>query len=173
MSAVTATVDQLSTVISNGAFKLIAVDGFHASGKTTLTRNLSQRCKLPRISADDHLNRNQGHFFDRLRLPEIAESIGNSPRCIFEGVCALQILEAINVKPDIIIYVKRMASWGWADGDHLENLDIKTQQPPEPGTIPNEPLQVALQGLWREVVLYHQRYQPHLIANYVFERPPT
>ncbi|MBC7548640.1 MAG: hypothetical protein H7224_08365 [Polaromonas sp.] len=173
MPVVTATIDQLSAVISNSAFKLIAIDGFQNSGKTTLAKILSQHCKLPRISADDHLNRNQGHFFDSLRLPEIAGSIRNSPQCIFEGICSLQILEAVHVKPDITIYVKRMARWGWADGEHLENLDIKTESLPKAGLIPLEPLQVALQGLWNEVVTYHQRFQPHLVATYVFERPPT
>lgn len=170
MPTVTSTIDDLSACIGNGKLNLIAIDGFHASGKTTLAKQLSDRYELPIVSADNYLNRNQGSYFNQLRLLEIASSISQSPQCIFEGICALQILDAINIKPDLLIYVKRMALWGWADEDHLERPDSRATQQQTVDLVPLESLQIAIGGLREEVVTYHLNYQPHLVANYVFER---
>jgi hypothetical protein len=161
------TIEDVASAISLKATGLIAIDGFQASGKTTLAKALSQRCGFPVVSADDYLNRNMGSFFAHLRLEELSAALQQHKSCIFEGICCLKILEALGFPAGVLVYVKRMAIWGWADEDELPpegqaSSDLQSEAP--------DPVQVALQSLWAEVAQYHRHYRPHQAAGVVYER---
>ena len=164
---------EIASAVSTDSDRVIAVDGFQASGKTTLGRALAGHLGIRLVSADDYLNRNKGAFFDHLRLGELAGALTSPEPCIFEGVCALQILDAVGVIADKLVYVKRMAVWGWADSDELEpDLDL-SGSPLHTLSVtkgPADPIQVALSKLWAEVAGYHKRYRPHEVADIVYER---
>ncbi len=167
------TPEDVASAISGDSHRLIAIDGFQGSGKTTLARTLGKLLNMPVVSADDYLNRNQGAFFGHLRIEELASALMNRGPCIFEGVCTLQILEAVGDQPNVLIYVKRMAIWGWADEDELGNvLATPNGSPPRALEAAEQldPLQIALQGLWGEVAQYHRRYRPHEFAHVLYER---
>jgi hypothetical protein len=151
---------QLAHAVSPEGLQLISVDGFHASGKTTLARALGAAWQRRVVSADDYLIRNQGTFFASLRLADLAAALVRGP-VIFEGVCAQQILEALGIQPDLMIYIKRMAMWGWADDPDLDN---------DPLEGPIDPLQAQLRTLWEEVATYHRRYMPQASADVCVER---
>jgi hypothetical protein len=167
------TPEAVASAISLDTTRVIAIDGFQASGKTTLAGALSDQLKLPVISADDYVTKNQGAFFEYLKLEELAAALRLHERCIFEGVCCLQILQAVGVHANVLVYVKRMAIWGWADEDELESF-VSTPRGPSDATPLNteirDPLQVTLRNLWEEVAQYHRQYRPHEVANLMYER---
>ena len=167
------TPEEVASAASVHAIRVIAIDGFQASGKTTLARTLSKQLGIPAVSADDYLVKNQGAFFKYLKFEELSAALRAHERYIFEGVCCLQILQTIGVAASAVVYVKRMAVWGWADEDELESFVGAPSG--EPGSNSSavearDPLQITLQNLWEEVAEYHRQYRPHEVANLVFER---
>ena len=152
---------------------VIAIDGFQASGKTTLASTLAEKLNMPLISADDYLLKNQGAFFEYLQLEKVSAALRRHERCIFEGVCCLKILQAVDTDANLLIYVKRMAIWGWADESELESFGSVSNSTTESSPLITEmqdPLQINIHNLWKEVVLYHSQYRPHEVANLVYER---
>jgi hypothetical protein len=170
------TPEAVASAISVNATRVIAIDGFHASGKTRLARALSEKLNIPAISADDYLTKYQGAFFDYLKLDEISAALQSHERCIFEGVCCLQVLQEVGVRASTLVYVKRMAIWGWADEDELDSF-ISTSSGNR-GAISSTaemrgPLQIGLRNLWEEVAQYHHQYRSHEIADLVYQRSAT
>ncbi|MEI8573729.1 hypothetical protein J0667_17445 [Methylomonas sp. WH-1] len=166
--------DEVASAISPKGLQVIAIDGFQASGKTTLARSLAAHWNLNIISADDFLHRNQGGFFANLKLKELSDHLrkANTPY-IFEGLCALQILDAVKVQPDLMIYVKRMTDHGWADGMALDTYMPSSDDcvlPTQNFVEPLDLMKVILRTLWEEVAHYHKSYQPHKNASIFFER---
>jgi hypothetical protein len=96
------------------------------------------------------------------------------PRAILEGLCALQILEAVKLSPDLMIYVKRMTiQGGWADAMGIDTSMLSSSGvvlPTQNATEPLNALQVSLRALWEEVAQYHKLYQPHKRADVLYER---
>jgi hypothetical protein len=144
---------------------LIAVDGFQGSGKTTLAGELGKLIGREVLSADDFLHRDQGSFYAHLDLAKLSDTLDERHPCIFEGICCLQVLRGINRRPASLVYVKRMAVWGWADEDELTRCNCE-------GLL----MEVATvttglpSNLWDEVAAYHARFRPHECADIVYER---
>ncbi|WP_367155643.1 hypothetical protein [Methylomonas sp. HYX-M1] len=147
--------------------RLVAVDGFQASGKTTIARALGVGLGRRVISADDYLHRHQGSFFVNLDIERLAADVQALDSCVLEGVCCLQVLEAIGETSDCLVYVKRMAKWGWAEEDELEKYAV---QGVAHLSKPTEPLAISLRTLWDEVARYHIQFQPHVVATITYER---
>lgn len=164
---VSRTLDDIISLLPKDAPRLIAIDGFQAAGKTTLAKQLANHLCLTVVSADDYLNRNQGSFFRHLDLKKLSAVLCQQERCIFDGVCCLQVLQAIGVRANVLVYVKRMAIWGWADQEELETF-VEGSSPF--GSQEPDPLQITLHNLWSEVAKYHHQYRPHLVANIIHER---
>lgn len=167
------TAEAIASAIAFDTTRVIAIDGFQASGKTTLARALSEQWNIPVISADNYLIKNRGEFFKYLRLEELSAELRAHERYIFEGVCCLQILQAIGVTANVLVYVKRMAAWGWADEDELASFassPSSTAEETPPMAEMRDPLQTTLRDLWEEVALYHWQYRPHEVADLSYER---
>jgi hypothetical protein len=146
---------------------LVAVDGFQASGKTTVASVLGVGLGRRVISFDDYLHRNQGSFFPSLDVERLAADVKAVESCILEGVCCRQVLQAIGETSACLVYVKRMAKWGWADEDELEAYTVHGLAHI---SRPTDPLAIPLRTLWEEVARYHTRFQPHLVATISYER---
>jgi hypothetical protein len=85
---------------------------------------------------------------------------------IVSGVCILRVLEAVQLRPDVLVYVKRMRKWGWADEDEVNGDELERTAEALGVKAEAWPLQV-------EVREYHRRYCPHERAAIVLERLDT
>ncbi len=93
---------------------------------------------------------------------------------IVEGICVLQILDRLGIRPDAFVYVKRVAHGYWLDEDHFDpQLPIEDHLAGVRESI--RPVAEMLgesgeQGLAEEVIRYHAEYRPHERATIVFLR---
>ena len=153
--------------------RLIAVDGAHGSGKSTLASELAVLLGAKVIGGDSFLRKNRGTFFENLDLELLRDAIDPTNICILESICLRQIVQALSIKPDSFIYVKRMARWGWADEDELvpvvpieEHLArLKNQATMFLDGPEHEDL-----GLWDEVIRYHANFAPDKHSDFIFLR---
>jgi hypothetical protein len=159
--------EQVASALLSHRAGLIAVDGFQGSGKSTLAKTLGHALGLKVIHADDYLIRNRGAFFKYLVTDRIATDVAATGPCIIEGLCCLKILQAIGQDANCLVYVKRMAIWGWADEDELESYATKGLKVLH-GQV--DPLAQSLHDLWDEVAGYHMQFQPHIATNIIYER---
>ena len=159
--------EKVASALSMRAAGLVAIDGFQGSGKSTLAQAIGPALNLKVFKADDYLARNQGSFFDHLDLDRLVADVTAAGPCIVEGICCLKVLHALGRSADSLIYVKRMAKWGWADEGELESYTTNGLTPLQE---PVEPLAKSPQNLWDEVRRYHTQFQPHVLANIVYER---
>src|SRR5437879_4812525 len=70
--------------------RLIAIDGWMASGKTHLARDLAVRLSIPCCDLDAFVQPEHEVFLPALRLDELREEIAEHQRIIVAGVCVLQ-----------------------------------------------------------------------------------
>ena len=156
---------------------VIAIDGVLGVGKSTLSRRLAKRLGCSVVHLDKHLRKRRGTFFTALRIGQISRAMTQgSSISIIEGVCALQVLEKLNVSPTAIVYVKRMKNGIWRDEEatipttslsqHLEKLrnernEIAQSLQETPASGPS---------LTEEVVTYHANYFPQLKATHEYLR---
>lgn len=170
----TTSVFEIATLLRGVNAKKIAIDGADGSGKSTLARELGTTLGLRIVHLDDFVDRGKGAFFEHLNLAAVAEDIASDKPILIEGICMLQVLEAIGVEADAIVYVKRMGDHYWLDEGHLdpdgpleEHLAVlRTELAPiaaklgESGDL----------GLAEEVIRYHANYRPHEGATVAFLR---
>src|SRR6266550_4361932 len=112
--------EQLAAIIRERALaarSVIGIDGATGSGKSTVAAALGQLLKAEVLSLDSFLNQNEGRFFKSLRLEELTSRLGEAKgTTIVEGVLLLQVLEALSVSCDVLVYVKRVGLAGrWQD----------------------------------------------------------
>ena len=115
----TDSVAELSRIVAMRKAHLIAVDGAHGSGKSTLAKALARELKAEVIETDLFLRRHQGGYMRHLDCEAISKAVNPAAPCILEGICMRQVVAAARLDPQVYIYVKRMAIWGWADEDEL------------------------------------------------------
>jgi hypothetical protein len=138
---------------------IIGVDGWTGAGKTTLAGSLANEVAGDFYDLDCALTKDQRCYVPALRLGEICERLTQPQTLIFvAGICLRQVFELAEIKAGAHIYVKRMASWGWADESELDGVC-----PEIPGS--------SGEGTRREMRPYHEHWKPHLRADYEFHRP--
>ncbi len=144
--------------------KLIAIDGFMSSGKTTLAIQVAEELSGIRVGLDCYVEseREASDYVGLLRLTDLAEDL-NKLRAAFDyvvidGICMLEALESISVSPDLYVYVKRISQMGlWQDGFHLEDYESTGEEC-------NFARQSELE--------YHASRRPHELAAIVYHRRP-
>ena len=107
------------TLRASGA-KFIAIDGTDGSGKSTLASDLGKSLNVKVLHLDDFIAKGRGHYLTAIDHTAIQRALANSTSWIVEGVSILQVLEAIDVKPDALVYIKRMSHGLWSDKDELD-----------------------------------------------------
>jgi adenylate kinase family enzyme len=168
LQTVISNVHALVKILCTGAHRqarLIAIDGAGGAGKSTLGAQLAAALDdFVHVDLDCFLIAKQDKFFDALRLDAVkAAVVASGRRVIMTGICLLRVLEAAGVRPDVLIYVKRMRKWGWADEDELEGDEIEHFALSLKVGIEEWPFQV-------EVRDYHRAYRPQDRATIVLER---
>ena len=115
------------------------------------------------MDLDTFLVEKTNKFFGALRLDDLQDALQMPGLTFISGICMMRVLDALNMRADALIYVKRMRKWGWADedevdGDELEKHAASVGVPPETFALP------------LEVRDYHRSYQPHHRAHILLER---
>ncbi|MEM7700749.1 MAG: shikimate kinase [Pseudomonadota bacterium] len=141
-----------------GELGVVGIDGWTGVGKTTLGERLAKELGGTFFDLDCALTHDRKAYVSAIRISEVSEAFANQRRpLVVSGICLLEVLEKAAVKLDSSVYVKRMAAWGWADEDELRGIDFGV-----PGAS-GEPVREELRR-------YHQNWQPHLSADYEFQR---
>ena len=137
---------------------IIGIDGWTGVGKTTLGRKLAADLGASLYDLDEALIKDQQHYFSALRLADVREAFERPRRLLFvSGICVRRVLAELGTTASAHIYMKRMASWGWADEDELS------------GRVP-EFSGASGEQVRKELQLYHESWQPHATADYEFHR---
>ena len=140
--------------------KPVLIDGWMSAGKSTLARALATAVHGQMLDADEYLIRNQDAFIAALDTIALQEAFFNAERPILAGVCMRQIHALLGSPHASHVYVKRMASWGWADEDDVI-LDVSDCSNKEQARTPS---------LVLEVRAYHGLWHPHETADFIYER---
>ena len=155
-------VDALAGALS-GRFPgpaIVGIDGWTGVGKTTLAQLLSGKLQGSFYDLDTALIRDQKHYVAALRSDEIRQVLSEADGLLFvSGICLRHVFQEVGMAANAHIYMKRMATWGWADEDEISGLAA----PEIPGA--------SGEKVREELRLYHGSYQPQLVADYEFQRP--
>jgi len=165
-----------ATILSkhSGRF-LIGIDGALGSGKSTLADAIAPTLKAEVVSLDLFLNEQQGQYFKSLRLEQLKRRIaGARGPTVVEGVCLLQVLDAISTPYDELVYVKRMDG-GWSDEAECDVpsdpeariAELLTQMREIDQAMGGEPSK-ALPAGREEVLRYHAKYRPQDRATFEY-----
>jgi hypothetical protein len=96
---------------------LIAVDGLPGAGKSRLALKLSALLKVRSVHLDDYLVRNSVGFIEHLDDGELRRALLIRP-VIVEGVCMLDVLHRIGLRPDPLVYLQAPTSARYLDASH-------------------------------------------------------
>jgi hypothetical protein len=144
---------------------LIGIDGIDGSGKTTLSKKLSDELGYTHINLDDYVDRNCGTFVEHIRYDELLSSIHSTQSpVILEGVCLLAVLEKLQRKADLLIYVRRITDYGsWREEDNCDIVGDVDELILDANACDIPPLV-------EELIRYHHRYAPHRRADIIYDR---
>ncbi len=160
MPVVFSQLEDLANALSEkvGNSGIVGIDGWTGVGKTTLAMDLARELGAAFFDLDCALIHDQGEYVLALRMSEISIALAKRHRpLMLSGVCLFEVLAQLGTRPDASVYVKRMAKWGWADEDEVTGLVFEV-----PGAGGN--------AIRHEMRLYHQKWQPHLDADFEFQR---
>ncbi len=165
-------ISALTKQTQTSSVRIIGIDGASGVGKTTLAHQLQKEIGGVVISIDDFVEQHQQAYFSSIQWERLIASIetlrSSTQFLILDGVSLVKVLERLAMKPDYLIYVRRVNEFGdWSD-DWLceEDRDLNAtlaridRMEKVPGT----------GNLDREIAEYHNKYKPLRKAQYVFDR---
>lgn len=127
-------------------------------GKTTLADALAGELGGSSYDLDSALIRDRKSYVPALQFDRIAEALAKPTGVLFvSGICLRQVLEQVGCAANAHIYVKRMATWGWADEDELKGGSLAIMHGSSGGDATR-----------LEMRLYHEQWRPHLRADFEF-----
>ena len=140
------------------ATAIIAIDGWTGCGKSTLAAFVANQIGALHFDLDSALCRDQGSYVPSINLDSVKAALESvQSRAVVSGICSLQIFQAAGIPVECHIYIKRMATWGWADEDELQ------------GCLP-EFSGSSGEALRSELRKYHRLWLPHITAHHEFHR---
>ena len=109
---------------------------------------------------DEALEKNRKVYFDALFIPALNEAVKNEGGIlVVAGVQIIKALQHAGLRPNVWIYIKRMAVWGWTDEDDIFG-----------STIPEVDPNGGAAQLRSEMREYHKVFKPHELADICFNR---
>ena len=185
MKEITST-SEIRKLLTSKKYHLVGIDGIDGAGKSTLAKELSTALDITHINLDDYVEKEKGNFVDFIDFEMLNESINKSETTVIvEGICLLEVLSRIGRSLDLLIYIKRISSYGaWRDegeceipGDIEEFIQKKKQELKAfckatakiEGSDYNEK-DFSFPTLREEIFRYHYTHQPHKKADVYFIR---
>lgn len=138
---------------------IIGVEGFTGSGKSFLGKNLAERLNYEFLDLDSFIViKDSGLPYRSILDYESLANAMKKEKIVVSGICLLEVLERIGMKPFIRIYVKEISDAGiWHEGVNLEEYFDK-------------PEVLELREVHLSDAKYHMKYLPHTNSDFIFER---
>jgi len=166
--------------------RLIGIDGINGAGKTTLAIKLAAELGYTHINLDDYVEKNRGTFVEHVKYNELRSAIHNAHTAvIFDGVCLLAVLERLQRKADILIYVRRISESGlWRDetkchivgnvddlilcekNTHRKFCEVDARIEGKDF----DPITCDIPPIDEELIRYHHRFAPYGRADIIYDR---
>lgn len=178
--------EAISGLLKKKGYNLIGLDGGNGVGKTTLSITLENDFGFNVIHLDELLNKDQCAYIKEIDIDSLHREIEKRDApLIVEGCCLLAVLKRVHIQLDAHIYYKRMCHGVWSEedeyeipgnlDDHIEKKKVQLKQVAaamanQDGTEFDESEDDYLPSLTRELFKYHNEYQPHHTASYIYER---
>ena len=140
-----------------GVGGIIGVDGWLGAGKSFLAEALAASTQGEAVDLDVYLETNRNCYVAALRLEEISSRLSGGGLLFVSGICLRHVLHLIGVEAKAHVYIKRMASWGWADEEEISGALLE---------FPNS----SGVKLREELRQYHAEWQPHTKADFEYQR---
>jgi len=182
----TSNINEIVELINGGTYQLICIDGVDGAGKSTLAKNLSESLGVNCITLDDYVENEKGSYVEFLDLDRLNEALSYPLKpIIIDGICLLDVLSRIGISPDLLVYVKRMSSYGsWRDEDvceiteDIEEFIRKEEQDLKDFCVVEAEIEnsefnekeFSFSKLRKEIFRYHYNYSPHKKADVIFAR---
>jgi hypothetical protein len=109
--------DQVVRRIRTSNASLIALDGLPGAGKSTLAVKLSALLNVRSVHLDHYLVRNSPGFIDHLDYQGLRHALSGRA-VIVEGVCMLDVLDRMGLRPDQFVYLRAPTSARYLDTSH-------------------------------------------------------
>jgi len=108
---------QIARRIRQTDASLIAIDGLPGAGKSTLAASLSALLTIRAVHLDDYLVHGSVGFTDYLRYEDLQRALLQRP-VILEGVCMLDVLDRLELRPDQFVYLQAPIATRSLDRSH-------------------------------------------------------
>jgi hypothetical protein len=152
---------ELSSAIQSRCHNLgvIGIDGWTSVGKTTLGIRLAEITGGSVYDLDCALEKDQGNYLESIQLNVIKDVLAKSKGILFlSGICLREILKRVDHPAIAHVYVKRMATWGWADEDEVAGTGLAEIEASSGARVRCE------------MRSYHKKWVPHIKADFFFHR---
>lgn len=151
----------LEQLCCSGSDTMIAIDGWHGVGKTTLANRVSSILGIRCVHLDDFLLSHRGGFLEFLDYDRLAYALQQRP-VLVEGVCMLAVLRRLGQAPGVLVYVK--------GGEESPLVAARGGAEESPAHVGNETHTSS--EVFREVLTYHHHYLPldHAAILYLGQR---
>jgi hypothetical protein len=152
------TAEEIAVEYRQSGRRILAVDGFMGSGKSSLAELLAAQLGCGALSLDDCLPEQQSNpsYVGQLDHPRIASAIEGfraDGEGIIEGICLRIVLQQHHVASEDVFYVYAASVAVQAEHVlwHEASIVDREKMPP--------------QRLHREIVIYHREWRPHASAH--------
>ncbi|MBI5189624.1 MAG: hypothetical protein HZA22_02965 [Nitrospirae bacterium] len=169
-------IEELINILQSKQLGVVAIHGAPSAGKTTLATILGKRLGGSVIIVDQYIKKNpSGRYPDFLDYQRLGIALDNvtSPT-IIEGVCLLEVLDRILLKPDITIYARNPNDHDWVNYD-INDIEYESQLSEIESNI-----QIARrcypdsyhddECLEKDNAIYHNKYKPVELSDFLYIR---
>ena len=154
--------DLVMRIREKGTMRIVGIEGFCSSGKTSLGKRLAAQLNACFVSTDCFVQRGDRYYVDLLNADELKKVITEALRLhqlvILEGICLRDVISRVlPMTADLFIYVKKLSGEGtWHDGFWLEEFEQDvSEHKPEPHLSDYK---------------YHVRTRPHEHGDFIYVR---
>jgi hypothetical protein len=154
--------DLVSKLNLKSTTKLISVDGFSGAGKDMVSSYLNEILSIPVIYIDDFFPRDKKKLesFNFEKFAQAIAKLKQNSSVIVNGIMVQDVLARVNIKPDVLLYVKRVNQYGlWSDGFKLDKF-IR---------LDDDSVDSNYDLFQDQLVQYHLRVHPHERADIIVE----
>ncbi|MFP3984343.1 MAG: NB-ARC domain-containing protein [Desulfurivibrionaceae bacterium] len=145
---------------------IVSIDGVDGVGKTTLSAKIAKELCLSTIELDDFVQENKGGYVNYIDYDRLLDKIISNKFAVIEGICVLQVLNKIQIQPDVSVYIKEIDIYGFCNGQ------IKYFPPYQSADeVINDRKSKGFSVEYEaDVIRYHYSFKPHENSDFIFQR---